>query len=430
MKSAETYVIAGGSAAAVAAVEGIRSLDPGGRIVLVARERGELYSRPLLPDLVAGKRDASGMGLRPPGFLARHRVEARLGAEIEKVDPDGRALLLAGGERLAFGKLLLATGGAPVIPEVEGRDLAGVFSFTTREDAEAVGAFLAARPVRRAAVVGGGMIGLKAAEALVARGLACTVVELAPRVLPQALDEAAARLAAQALWRAGVELLCGEAAARIRGSRGAVCGLELRSGAALDCELVILAVGVCPDVRIVQGTAVRTDLGVLVNERMETNVPGVYAAGDAAQGREALTGRSRPVPIFPNAARQGRAAGRNMAGSGEACPESLTMNAVSVFGLPMVSVGQVAPPPGPEGEELVASRECPPAYRKVVLRGGRVVGALFAGDIERAGIFTGLIRGGIDVSAVRDLLLTEDFGVLSLPADYRKHVVSGAGIEV
>jgi NAD(P)H-nitrite reductase large subunit len=107
------------------------------------------------------------------------------------------------------------------------------------------------------------------------------------------------------------------------------------------------------------------------------------------------------------------------------------MNSVAVFGLPTVSAGLISPPADDKSfEEISSDRESPPTYRKLVLRNGRIVGAVLAGDIDRAGLFTGLIRGGIDVSSVRGLLLTEAFGVLSLPAEYRKHVVSGAGIEV
>jgi NAD(P)H-nitrite reductase large subunit len=162
---------------------------------------------------------------------------------------------------------------------------------------------------------------------------------------------------------------------------------------------------------------------------MQTTVPGIYAAGDVAQAREILSGRSMPIPILPGAFRQGRIAGANMAGGEERYAGGLVMNAIAVFDLPTISVG-VTSPEGEECEELVWKREDPPAYKKVVLEADRVVGAVLVGEVDRAGIFTGLIRRKVDVAAIKDLILSDEFGVLSLPSEYRKHVVSGQGIEV
>mgnify|MGYP000900424875 FL=1 len=190
--------------------------------------------------------------------------------------------------------------------------------------------------------------------------------------------------------------------------------------------------GVAPNAQLARTTAgaVEVDRGVLVDDLMRTTAPDVYAAGDVAQGREALSGTKRAIPIWPGAFRQGRIAGLGMAGAEpERYDGALVMNSVSVFGLPTVSVGVAAQPPG-DAEVLVSENAGVPSYRKVVLKGGRIIGAMLVGDIDRAGIFTGLIRSGTDVSSVKELLLTEQFGVLSLPAEYRKHVVAGAGIEV
>jgi NAD(P)H-nitrite reductase large subunit len=192
---------------------------------------------------------------------------------------------------------------------------------------------------------------------------------------------------------------------------------------------VVAAIGVAPRLDLVEGTPIRTGRGIVVNERCETSVEGIFAAGDVAQGTDALTGASRPIPIFPHAYGQGFTAGTCMAG-GEPRPGPLfAMNAVEVFGLPTISVGLAAAPA--EGLEILTQEdERRSVYRRVVLRGNHVVGALFVGDVDRAGIYTGLIRDRVDVGGIKRLLLTDEFGLLRLPAQYRKHLVKGEGIEV
>ncbi len=162
---------------------------------------------------------------------------------------------------------------------------------------------------------------------------------------------------------------------------------------------------------------------------METSVGDIYAAGDVAQAPGLLTEGRQTLAILPDAYRQGAVAGANMAGDREAYLGGLPMNSVDVFGLPTISVGETDPD-DEEAEILTDRREARRVYRKLVLRNGVIVGAIFIGDIERAGIYTGLIRRRVDVSDYREVLLSEEFGLLSLPADYRKHVVSGMGMEV
>jgi len=433
MKNDSTkYLVIGNSVAAVAAVEAIRETDAAGSIVMVSREPKHVYSRPLISYWLAGKVDDGRMDWRPRSFYEDLKVKAVLGAEAVKLDTSKHVVELADGGRIGYEKLLIATGGTPIVPKISGRETAGVFTFTEWADAERVGSFIAERKVARAVVVGAGMIGVKAVEALAARGVRVTVVELAPRVLAAALDERAAKLAEAAMVNAGVEVRCGAEVEAVVAREGRAAGVRLKGGAEVPCELVIVAVGVVPSVALARsaGGAVEVDRGILVDDAMRTSAPDVYAAGDVAQGREALSGTKRTIPIWPGAFRQGRIAGLAMAGAKVANYDgALVMNSVSVFGLATISVGTAAVAPA-GAEVLVSERAEPPSYRKVVIQDGRVVGAMLVGDIDRAGLFTGLIRSGTDVSAVKDLLLTEQFGVLSLPAEYRKHVVSGAGIEV
>lgn len=423
------HLIIGNSTAAVGAVEGLRRVDREAPVTLLAREPHHTYSRPLISYLLAGEIDDARMHYRPADFYEANRVYARLGVEVERVDAESRVAITTAGMEIPFEKLLIATGGKPFVPPMEGADAVGVFTFTSWDDAKRMAAHIEEADAKRAVVIGGGLIGIKSAEALHARGLEVTMVELADRVLPLALDETASRLAAAAIAEAGVELVCGTTVDRIVAPEGRVEGVALKTGREIACDLVVVAIGVVPETGIVDGSAVETARGIIIDQRCETSVRGIYAAGDVAQGTDALTGESRPIPIFPNAYRQGSVAGANMAGGEATVNSSFAMNSVEVFGLPTISVG-LATAEGEGHEVLTRIGEKARTYRRIVLRGSRVVGALSVGDIDRMGIFTGLIRHGIDVSSARELLLSDEFGLVSLPADYRKHVVRGEGIEV
>jgi len=425
------YLIVGNSAAAVGAVEGIRSADGDRPITIVAAEPHHTYSRPLISYLLGGEVAEDRMSYRPADFYTRNNVQAVLGVEIAGVLPAERAAIGADGRRFEFEKLLIATGGKPIVPpDVTATATRGVFTFTTWKDARDISAYIRDNSVRRAAVIGGGLIGLKCMEALYRLGIETTVVELAERILSITFDETASDLARRHLEECGVRILCGTTAERILCADGAVRGLVLTNGTRLDCQLVIFAIGVRPNVDLVRGTEIRVERGIVCDETMQTSAPGIYAAGDVAQVKDLLTGASRPIPILPNAYRQGFIAGCNMAGRTRRYRGAIAMNSVDVLGLPTISVGITAGEHLAECETLSVLDARRPAYKKVVLRRGRAVGAIFIGDIDRAGIITGIIRDGLDVSAVKDLLLTDQFGLISLPAEYRKHVVSGLGIEV
>ncbi len=430
-KAEADYLILGNSTAAIGAVEGIRRQDAGGRLIVVSRERHHTYSRPLISYLLAGEIRTERMDYRPRDFYAKNAVEAMLGVEALKVDPARRRVETTGGA-IRYGRLLVATGGRPVIPPIKGLAMGktkGVFTFTSWDDALEVDRFIEGRKPAMAVVIGGGLIGIKAAEALRARGVEVAIVEMAERILPLALDGVASRMAAESVRRAGVALHCGATVGQLESRRGEVTGVVLRPGGTIACGLVIVAAGVAPETGLVHGSGIRTGRGIAVDERCATSAERVFAAGDVVEARNELTGENRPIPIFPAAYRQGAVAGTNMAGGDARTAGIIPMNAIEFFGLPTISVG-LAAASGDGYEVLEKSDDSGKEYRRIVLKGNRMVGALLAGNIERAGILTGLIREKVDVSRIRHLLASGEFGLISLPADYRKHVVRGEGIEV
>ena len=422
------YLLLGNSTAAIAAVEAIREHDEAGTVGLVSDQRNHTYCSPLITYVLAGKVSEERLHYRPHDFYRALGVETHLGAAAVELRPERHEVALEAGVTLGYDKLLLAVGGLPIMPDIPGNDLEGVFTFTRQEDMCRVREFIERANARQAVVVGGGMIGVKVAEAFAELGLETTIVELLDRVLAQALDATGSQMARRALEEHGIRVITSSAATSIGGSNGRVQSVTLDSGSRLPAQIVVVAVGVRPNTRLAEQAGLAVNRGVLVDDHMRTSEADIYAAWDVAEAFDPLLGEKRPIAVWPGAYMQGEVAGRNMAGQDESYAGNIPMNSIQVCGLPTISVGLVAPPQGAESLEYHAPDG--KSYRRMLIVGGRIVGALFVGDIDRAGIITGLSRQSIDVSGFKEKLMQRDLGLLSLPKQYRKHIVSGPGIEV
>lgn len=442
------YVVIGNSAAAVGAVESIRARDALGEIALISKESYHVYSRPLISYYLGGRIGAQDVYYRPRDFYRRHSVRPMLGSAALSVDFGAKSVLLADGTSVGYEKLLVATGGVPFIPKIEGLDKEPVLTFTMFDDAKKLSRLVGER-IGNVVVVGGGLIGLKATEALAERGVKVTVVELADRILSLALDERASRLAEKRLAAHGVNVVTGTTIAEVTGANGRVDGVVLQDGRAIPCRAVVIAIGVVPNVEPVKagnaaaGNAATRNAatgngaltpeigrGILVDDHMRTTTSDVYAAGDVAEGPEMLGSGRRVIPIWPNAYTQGAVAGANMAGADVRHPGGLPMNSVEFFGLPTISVGITDPNTGPTGQEfevLTRYDAGRPNYRKLVLKDGVLVGAIFVGGIDRAGIVTGLIRDKCDARHIAPKLLEDGFGFISFPEPLRAEKLGAAG---
>jgi len=416
------YLIVGNSAGGIGTVEAIREADAAGVITIVSDEPYPAYSRPEISEYLAGLTTVDRMLFRPPDFYERNGVEAILGIAASHLDLEKRRLVLEDKRVLTWDRLLLATGGRPTVPPIPGGDREGIFTFTTLADADRIRAAL--RPGSRAVVVGAGLIGLSLTHALVRLGVPVVMVELLDRPLATVLDLEAARAVERALREAGVELVFGQTLADVLGrpeDDKRVGSVRLQDGRQLPCDILAIAIGVTPRTELAAQAGLRVNRGIVVDRRMQTSHPHVYACGDAAEAFDFVHGVERVTPIWPNAYIGGRVAGFNMAGRDTEHSGSTAMNALSYFGLAIVSAGLQEPGDGP-GYEVLTSSNGDAAYRKVVLREGRVVGLTFVGDIEKSGIVFGLMRDGTHVSTFKEALVTPDFGLTSLPAEVRREL--------
>lgn len=406
------YVIIGNSAAGVGGVEGVRKHDARGSIAVVGDESVMPYPRCLLTSYIAGKVSEKNLTYRPPKFYERNNVNLFLGRRAVRLDVPDRKVLLDDGTELGYGRLLLATGSSAVLQDLHGKDLPGVHVLRTVLDAQRISG--EAATAKRAAVMGGGLVGVGSAIALRQRGLRTHLVVASSQVLSQNIDRGAAEMVAKHLIENGIELVLDTDVREILGA-SRVTGVRLSDGQVLECDLVVSAKGVRMNSDLAIAAGLQVGRGVIVDERMRTSAPGVYAAGDVAEAKEFLSGRSTTLTIWPIAAEQGRVAGENMAGAEVDYPGGVQMNTVDFIGMPVVSLGEAREPKDPSGLEFIVDRDdAARRYRKLVLREGRIVGAILVGDTSQAGTYTSMPCTKVDVRAVRGLLLKDSFDYAKL----------------
>jgi nitrite reductase (NADH) large subunit len=407
----QRIVIIGNSAAGIGALEAIRKYDRLSSVTLVSAEDERVYSRCLLSYFLSGTLGEEGLLFRPPDFCRRMEAEILPRRKVESVNPAGQQVVCYDGAKLDFDKLLIATGGSPTLPPQIPRKTAGVFVLRTVADAMAIRSWL--EGARNAVVLGGGLVGMKAAFALHKRGLRVTVVVRSPHVLSQMLDAGAAELVMDRLREDGIEVLTGADVAGIELHEGKVAAVKVTeegaSAGSRPCELLIVAKGVAANKELVRGTAVQHLTGIITDAHMQTSVENIYAAGDVAETFDvALEARSVNA-LWTCAMQQGRIAGLNMAGQTREYDGSVGLNSLNFPGVDLISFGVVQPAPEAGYEVLVEQRPAEGVYKKLVLKGDRIKGLVLVNRIDNAGVLLSLLGRKVDVADFKDDLLSDRF---------------------
>ena len=405
------YVIIGGSAAAIGCIEGVRSVDKTGEIILITGETEWNYSRPLISYLLEGKTTRDKMWCRPDSFFTRTGVTVKAGVLAPALDAGDRTVRLSTGERLAYDRLLAATGSRPFVPPIPGLEtVERTFCFQTLSDASALAEAL--RPESRVLILGAGLTGVNCAEGI--RGLCAqiAIADLAPRVLPAVLDDTAAAMVQARMEEKGVRFYLNDSAAAFRGNTA-----RLQSGTELEFDVLVTALGVRPNTQLVADAGGAVDRGILVDGRCATTLPDVYAAGDCAQGYDAVSGEKRMLPLWPNAVLQGETAGINMAGGRADYTQGIALNASGVFGLHMITAGSY------EGESFTVQRDG--SYKRLVTADGVLKGVIMVGDVSRAGIYTDLIRKKKPLSEIDFDLIRESPQLMAFSQKDRRVQLGG-----
>ncbi len=416
------HVIIGGGPAGMFAIETIRDLAPQDEITLVSDEPA--YSRMVLPYFMAGEIPEEHVFTGKDRYFESLRVKT-LWKRVGAIDPKAKRLTLADGSAIPFDTLLIATGSSPLKVDIPGATGPGVSNLWTLEDARGI---LSRIKGRKAPVVfiGAGFIGFIVLNALAKVGCELSVVELEAQILPRMLDRRSAGLAAAWLEKKGITCYVGVRAIEI-GDQAGQKVVRLSDGRSLTADLVVIAVGVRPNVDLLKGSGIRTNYGILVDDHLRTNSPDIYAAGDVAEGTDLSTGKPAVHAIQPTAAEHGRAVGANMAGRSVQYPGSLSMNILDIVGLQAASFGLW----GSDGREItVAENAARPVYRKLVWDGDRIAGAIFLGPSSDVALLN-------DLGMVKGLIQTQTpLGewkayVQKNPTDIRRpYVASGAAVRL
>lgn len=318
-------------------------------------------------------------------------IDVRLEIRAKGIDTKVQVVMTDGGDKIPYDKLLIATGSRPYIPpEIVGTKSEGVFALRKLSDARVAAS--RAEKTRHAVMLGGGLLNLKTAFALLERGLDVTLVVKSPEILSQLMEPDDALLIRDALNNAGLKVITGCNAVKILSDAGGVTGVLLDDNREISCQMVFVGKGVFPNVDFLDRNTVDMDNGILVNRFTGCSAPNVFAAGDAAVTFDPITGKRIVTGLWTNAVEMGRCAGYNMAGN--RVPYSGTfgiMNATQVADEPFVSMG-IVHSKGTDYETHTASG--PKFYRKLVFSpdGSKLVGALFVGDISKAGLYRFVIR--------------------------------------
>lgn len=418
------HVIIGTGIAGLSAAEAIRDRDPGAVITMIGEESHEFYSRPGLAYLLRGDVPDRQLLIRTPTDIRTLRLQ-RIHARVEKILVEAHAVQLADGRHVRYDRLLVATGALASPPAFPGGDLPGIVKLDSLDDTRAI--IRTCGRFRSAVVVGGGITALELAEGLRARGMRTHFFLRGRRYWSDVLNEEESDIVLDRLRHEGVRMHLETQVKRAVGRDGRLHAVETEAGETIPCHMLAVAIGVRPRLDLAKGAGLTVDRGIVVDERLRTSAADIFAAGDVAQVRDPRTGVAALDVLWPIALRQGQVAGANMAGADREYLKDVPFNVTLLAGLRVSIIGAVG---GGKNEDLVAiTRGESEAWRMMpkswaVSHGDKVnrvrlmvgerhlVGALVMGDQSWSRPLHGLIADQVDITPVREALVTGGDGSL------------------
>jgi nitrite reductase (NADH) large subunit len=387
------YLIIGNGVAGTTAAEHIRKQDKQGAITMVTDEALPFYNRMKLSDYVAGEVQDQKLLMKQEEWYKGQKIELKLKTSVQKGNPAEKSVVTADNQKIAYDRLLIATGSRSFIPPIKGSDKKGVFALRSIQDARDIIAW--AKGIREVVLIGGGLLGLEAGNALRKLGKKVMVVEFFPRLLPRQLDVDGAKRLEAIMGEMGFSFRLGAKTQEIVGN-GKIKSVLLEGGETLPAEMVIVSAGVRPNLDLAKVFNLDHDKGIKVDERMQTSQEGIFAAGDVTEFK------GMPYGIWTAAVEQGQNAGINMAG-GEALYKGTVMaNTLKVVGIDLASAGNIDAEHKLESKVVSDDR----AYKKIVIENNQIVGCIMLGETTGFNKVTKMMADKKDVSQVKDKILT------------------------
>ena len=385
------YIIIGNGTAAIGTAEGIRSCDSEGEITIISEENRPAYCRPLISYYLENKTTLSRMNYRSEDFYEKNNCKVLYGQKAVKIDPEKKMVTLSDGESLSYTALSVCTGSSPFTPPFRGLDkVKNKFSFMTLDDTLALEK--AVTKETKVLIAGAGLIGLKCAEGLKDHVKSITVFDLADRVLSSIFDRETAIVLQQHLENNGISFSLSDTAESFEENKA-----FMKSGKVIDFDLLVLAVGVRPNVSLVKEAGGEVNRGIIVNSRMQTSIADVYAAGDCTESEDISSGKKKVMALMPSAYIEGHTAGVNMAGGSETLQNEIPMNSIGFFGLHAMTAGTAFSEA--EGGNVIETKGNG-KIKKLFIKDDVLTGFMIIGETERAGIYTSLIRERTPLSSI------------------------------
>lgn len=399
------YVIIGNSAAAIGAVEGIRENDKDGKITIITDEKYHTYSRPLISYLLLGKTTEERMRYRGDDFYTDNNCDVLYEKTANQINAEEKFVILSDNTQLSYDKLLVATGSSAFTPPFEGlKDVKDCYNFMCLDDAKKIEQAIS--PEKKVLIVGAGLIGLKCAEGILAKVADVTIVDLAPRILSSILNDEGAEMVKAHLEDKGLKFYLSHSVKEFKENIAILDNDET-----IDFDILIMAVGVRPNVSLLDGIAT-IDKGIVINEKSQTSAKDIYAAGDCTQTLDISSGQNKIMALLPNAYMQGEIAGKNMSGTEEEFNKAIPMNAIGFFGLHIITAGNY------NGETYTANDQG--SYKCLFYSDNQLNGFIMIGNVEKAGIYTSIIRDKISLDSIDFELICESPGLIAFAKEERE----------
>jgi len=386
------YLIVGNGVAGTTAAENIRKEDKEGTITIATDESVPFYWRIQLNEHIAGELSEEKLYARKKEWYKDQGIDLRLNTPIQGGDGKEKIVITEDNQKIHYDRLLVATGSHSFVPPIKGADRKGVFTLRSFRDARDIMAW--ANNVREVVMIGGGLLGLEAGNALRKLGKKVMVVEFFPRLLPRQLDVPGAKRLQSTMEGMGFSFRLGAKTQEIAGN-GRIDGVLLEGGETLPCRMVIISAGVRPNLELAKALGLEHDKGIKVDERMRTNQPDVFAAGDVAEFK------GIPYGIWPAAMEQGQVAGRNMAGKEAVYKGTVMANTLKVVGIDLASAGEIDAENQLESKTVTNEK----TYKKVVLKDDIIVGCIMLGDTKGFTKITRMMAEKQNVATLKETLL-------------------------
>jgi len=403
-------VIIGSSAASKSAVETLlkeKELDI--NITVVSRDSKLYYSRVLLPNYIAGEIDEERLLFVDESFFEDKRLSFIKG-NVTNIDGIKKKIFIEGYGYKTYDKLIIATGARPVMPY--GDNVGGVCCLRDLEDAIKIKKM--AQKAENCIVIGGGLVSLKAAWALNEIGKKVTVLVESNRVLSRAVDFCCSLMVQNIFKENGISIILSSKIKGLSSESGKIKGVMLDDGSLCPCDLVVVGKGVKPNVELARNSGIKVDRGIIVDNNMKTSLKDVYAAGDVAQAHSLLDGDCELFTLWPDAIEQGKIAAYHILGIPRRYIGGISMNSVEFYGMPFISIGKITENVLLNCSVHINKNDEKKVYRKIVVRNNRILGAVFAGDINYAGMVYWDIKSGRRIEAPQKYLTREGLEELYL----------------